>query len=129
MSNSYDHGLEPARFLCPWDSPGKNTGMGCHFLPQGIFPTQVLNTRLLHWQADSSLLNHQGNPTILMMLFISLKVSTCVGEERRVLMDSLIAWLSVTCIYVGYVSSISCFLPLYPCSMNTSFQLSKHSFG
>ena len=26
------HGLQPARLLCPWDSPGKNTGVGCHFL-------------------------------------------------------------------------------------------------
>ena len=30
----------PTRFLCPWDSPGKNTGVGCHFLLQGIFPIQ-----------------------------------------------------------------------------------------
>ena len=30
----------PARLLCPWDSPGKNTSMDCHFLLQGIFPTQ-----------------------------------------------------------------------------------------
>ena len=29
----------PARLLCPWDSPGRNTGMGCRFLLQGIFPT------------------------------------------------------------------------------------------
>ena len=28
------YGLWPARFLCPWDSPGKNTGVGCHFLLQ-----------------------------------------------------------------------------------------------
>ena len=35
--------------LCPWDSPGKNTGVGCHALLQGIFPTQGLNLRrLLH---------------------------------------------------------------------------------
>ena len=34
------HGLWPARFLCPWDSPGKNIGVGCHFLLWGIFPTQ-----------------------------------------------------------------------------------------
>ena len=27
-------------YLCPWDSQGKNTGVGCHALPQGIFPTQ-----------------------------------------------------------------------------------------
>ena len=33
--------------LCPWDSPGKNTGVGCHFLLQGIFPTQGSNPHLL----------------------------------------------------------------------------------
>ena len=30
----------PTRLLCPWDSPGKNTGVGCHALLQGIFPAQ-----------------------------------------------------------------------------------------
>ena len=34
------YGLKPARLLCPWDFPGKNTGVGCHFLLQGIFPNQ-----------------------------------------------------------------------------------------
>ena len=35
MSDSVrPHGLQPARLLCPWDSPGKNTGVGCHFLLQ-----------------------------------------------------------------------------------------------
>ena len=38
--------------LCPWDSPGKNTGVGCHFLLQGIFPTQRLNLSVLYWQTD-----------------------------------------------------------------------------
>ena len=33
------HGLQPARLLCPWDFPGKNTGVGYHFLLQAIFPT------------------------------------------------------------------------------------------
>ena len=43
--------LQPARLLCPWHTPGKNTGMGCHFLLQGIFPTQETNPGLLHcWQ-------------------------------------------------------------------------------
>ena len=32
--------LEPTRPLCPWDSPGKNTGVGCHARLQGTFPTQ-----------------------------------------------------------------------------------------
>ena len=37
----------------PWDFPGKNTEVGCHFLLQGIFPTQGLNLCLLHWQSNS----------------------------------------------------------------------------
>ena len=36
--------------LCPWNSPGKSTGVGCHFLLQGIFPTQGLNLGLLHYR-------------------------------------------------------------------------------
>ena len=36
------------RLLHSWDSPGKNTGVGCHFLLQGIFPTQGSNPGLLH---------------------------------------------------------------------------------
>ena len=44
------------RFLCPWDSPVKKTEGGCHFLLQGILPTQASNPHLLHllyWQVDS----------------------------------------------------------------------------
>ena len=44
------HGLLLARLLRPWDSPGKNNGVGCHFLLQGIFPTQGLNPGLPHWR-------------------------------------------------------------------------------
>ena len=50
------YGLWPASFLCLWDSPGKNTGVGCHALLQEIFLTQGLNPCLLcllHWQAGS----------------------------------------------------------------------------
>ena len=47
------HGLQPARHLCPQDLPSKNTGVGCHFLLQGIFLTQELNSHLLHCQMDS----------------------------------------------------------------------------
>ena len=44
------HGLWPARLLCPWKSPGKNTGVGCHFLLRGIFPTKGFNASLLHYR-------------------------------------------------------------------------------
>ena len=40
------HGLQPTRLLCPWNFPGKNTQVGCHFLLQGIFLTQELNLSL-----------------------------------------------------------------------------------
>ena len=47
---------DPIRLLCLWNSLGKNTGVGCRFLPQGIFPTQGSNPSvfcLLSWQVDS----------------------------------------------------------------------------
>ena len=44
----WPHRRQPNRLHHPWDSPGKNTGVGCHFLLQGIFPTQELNPGLLH---------------------------------------------------------------------------------
>ena len=59
------YGLQPTRILSPWDSPGTNTRVGCHFLLQEIFPTQGLNLcllRLLLWQADFLLLSHLGSP-------------------------------------------------------------------
>ena len=48
--------------LCPWDSPGKNAGVGCHFLLQGIFPTQGSNPGLLHCRQTLYPLSHQGSP-------------------------------------------------------------------
>ena len=48
----WPHGLQPARLLFPWDSPGKNTEVGYHCLLQGIILTQVLNLSLLPWQVD-----------------------------------------------------------------------------
>ena len=53
---------KPTRFLCPWDSPGKKTGVGCHFPLQEIFLAQGLNPCLLHWQADSFPRSHLGSP-------------------------------------------------------------------
>ena len=41
--------LQPARLLCPWSSPEKNTGVGSHSLLQGLFPTQGSNLGLPHW--------------------------------------------------------------------------------
>ena len=57
--------LQPSRLLSPWDSPGKNTGVDCRALLQGIFPTQESNPgllHLLHWQAGSLPLAPHGKP-------------------------------------------------------------------
>ena len=56
------HGLQPARFLCPWDSPGKNIEVGCHFLLQRIFPTQESNPGLLHCRQILYQLNYEESP-------------------------------------------------------------------
>ena len=64
------HELQPTSLLCPWDSPGKNTGIGCHFLLQGIFLTQGSDPclpHLLHWQVDSLPLSHPGSPSEMML--------------------------------------------------------------
>ena len=79
----WPYGLQPARHLCPWDSLGKNTGVGCHALQ--IYKTQGLNLHLsclLHWQVGSSPLVPRGKP-ILYYQFSSVLFS------RSVVSDSL----------------------------------------
>ena len=77
-SNSLQpHGLCPTRLLCPWDSPGKITAVGCHFLLQGIFPTQGSNPCLLHllcWQAHSVPLWYLGSPFYSLISYLFCKV-------------------------------------------------------
>ena len=60
-------GLQPTGLLCPQDSPGKNTGVGCHFLLRGIFPTQESNLNLphlLHCRQILYPLSHLGGTAI-----------------------------------------------------------------
>ena len=65
-------GLYLTRLLCPWDIPGENAGVACHFLLQGLFP------RLQHWQGDSLLLSY-----MVIVVQISAqnfaKWHTCIG--------------------------------------------------
>ena len=55
--SSTPHGL-----YCPWNSPDKNTGVGCHFFLQGIFPTQGSNPGLPHWRQILYHLCHLESP-------------------------------------------------------------------
>ena len=66
MSNSLQpHGLWPARLICPWNSPGQNTGEDSHSLLQGIFPTQGSNPGLPYCRRILYQLSHKGSPRIL----------------------------------------------------------------
>ena len=65
-----------ARLLCSWDVPGKDAGVGCHFLLQEIFSTQGLN-RLLHVLNCRQIflaLHHWGRP----ILYICIHIHTYV---------------------------------------------------
>ena len=56
------HGLQPDRLFCPWNFPGKKTGLGSHSLLQGMFLTQGSNLGLLHCRQILYLVSHQGSP-------------------------------------------------------------------
>ena len=71
----------PARLLCPWDSPGKNTGVGCHSLLQGIFPTQGSVLSLLHLQVDSLVSELPGKPTCLGYFLLNFGMEMFAGRS------------------------------------------------
>ena len=72
--------MEPARLLCSWDSPGKNTGMGCHALLQGIFPhspgTKPMSPVSPALQVGFLPTELPGNPIDIDLLLIRIIVST-----------------------------------------------------
>ena len=79
----WSQGLQPAKLLCPWNFPGKNTTLGSHILLQGIFPTQGSNSCLLcllHWQADSLPLCHWFTAA-LFTIAKPWKQPTCASTE------------------------------------------------
>ena len=67
----------PVRLLCPWESPGENTGVGCHVLLQGILPSRdgTCLLRLLHWQAGSLSLGPPGKPILYLDLCFIFRAS------------------------------------------------------
>ena len=88
MSDSlWPHGLQPARLFCPWDSPGKNTGVDCHALLQGIFLTQGSNPCLLwllHWQVGSLPLAPPGDPSLCLCSYRNWAWEPYVSSWRQI---------------------------------------------
>ena len=116
------------RLLCPWDFPGKNPGVGFHFLLQCIFPAQGLNLHLLHWQEDSLPLSLLGTscvyayiPSLLPLpprSIPSLQVITELQAELPVLWSSFPLAIYLThggCMYVKPNLPIHPALPFPTC--------------
>ena len=70
--------------VCPQDSPAKNTGVGCHFLLQGTFPTQRFNLRLLHCQADSLPLSRQEVIRLDDLILMAFYIMFCTKCEMEI---------------------------------------------
>ena len=107
MSDSlWPCGVQPARLLCPWDSPGKNTGVDCHALFQGIL-TQGSSLRLwclLHWEAGSLPLVLPGKPKESTTWSISVK--------QRPLLKTYLVFLSS--VFPHFGSSTAWFVTMFP---------------
>ena len=70
--------------LCPWDFPGKSTGVGCHFLLQRIFLTQGSNPGLPHCRQTLYPLSHQGSQiNISYYIFISCQSEWLLSKNLQ----------------------------------------------
>ena len=122
------HGLYSTRLHCPWDFPGKNTGVGCHFLLQRIFLTQGLNLGLLHYR---QILYHWATSETLMFLLIRLitpHIPSCCAEYEYI--HNLIwiqyklytLWVLTLEIFVTKISPVICNFPTQSCRIFFFFQ-------
>ena len=89
------HRLQSARLLCPWDFPGKNTGVSCHALLHGIFPTQGSNPGLPHCRQILYHLSHRGSPRILKWVAYPFSRASFQPRNR----------IRVSCIAGGFFTS------------------------
>ena len=87
----WPYGLQPARLLCPWNSTGKNTGVGSHSLFQGIFLTQWLNPGILHCRQIPYYLSHHDINNMYMYMIYSV-----TKEDGRAVPESCdFTWVSL----------------------------------
>ena len=96
MSDSLQpNGLQPIRLLCPWNTPGKNTRVGCHSTLQGVFPTQGLNLSLLHYRQILHHLSHQGSPFRIYPVFLHCSYSCECIRDKYIQFNSIQFSISV----------------------------------
>ena len=127
------HELESTRLLCPWNSSGKNTGVDCHFLLQGIFPTQGWNPcllHLLHWQADSLPSKPPGKPPFSKAL---AKTKSAWHQASVALMRCCVVgwscWPGLDSVTPPLVTGASQSLYFLTCQSNDSLSLPRLLWG
>ena len=115
-------GLYPTRLLCPWDSPGKNTKVGCHVLLQGIFLTQGSNLcllHLLHWQVDSLVQSHLGSPIFSKNQLLFSFIFSIFSSLFHLFLSHLYCFPSTNFGFCSFSSCFSCkfrlFIWDFPC--------------
>ena len=96
MSDSLrPHTLQPAIFPCPWNSPGKNTGVDCHALLQGISLIQGSNPGLLHCR-QSLLPEPPRSPFLVAQMMSSILVSNSMRPKKKKWKKTIkVIWISV----------------------------------
>ena len=112
ISDSRPHGLQPTRLLCPWDSPGKNAGVGCYFLLQEIFPTQGSNPGLPHCRQILHQLSTREASASSWGLASAPSLLSCGSGETRTAMTAdarLLCWALLLCFLHMFTES-----PRYP---------------
>ena len=98
MSDSLQpHGLLPIRLLCPWNSPGKNTEVGCQSLLQGMFLTQGSNPGLRHCRQILYHLSHKESLLFCQPYLTVVVVITWINKTSTIL--PCLAFTSLICDY------------------------------
>ena len=82
FSHFWPDSSRPSRLLCPWDSLGKNTGVGCHALLQRLFPSQGLSMRLLQLLLASRFFTTEplGKPLYIWKTHLFRKTSSVCSQ-------------------------------------------------
>ena len=96
------------KLLRPWDFQGKSTGVGCHFLLQGIFPTQGSNPGLSHCGQMLYRLRHQGSPGQFTLLLCQPTPAARLNGPRML-------WgpVSFRGHFISYICAIYIFVPRF----------------
>ena len=93
-----------AFWYCSWGSLGENTGMGCHSLLQGIFPTQGFNPGLLNCRQILYQLSHQGRAEQVKVLVVQSRPTLCFPMDcslpdvsvHGILQTVILEWLAIS---------------------------------